>query len=108
MRKRTILRASIVLALIFLIIVGGNAQALGSLYTFLPIVVNGITESPSPTTPPPNNNQAPNPSFEDGTSFPDSWSTFSSGVTYYWSNSTAHSGSHSVCITNVSAYNEGS
>jgi hypothetical protein len=64
MKKRTLLRYSIVLVLVLLIIVGGNAQALSQLTVYLPIVVNETPETPTPTTPPPSNPQLLNGYYE--------------------------------------------
>lgn len=52
MKKRTLLRFSIVVALALLIIIGGNVQALSQLTIYLPFVVKETLETPSPTTPP--------------------------------------------------------
>jgi len=100
MKKRTLLRANFLIVMAILIFTVGNGRALSQLTVYFPIIMNGVEESPPI-------NLAPNPSFEIGTNFPVSWTTFSSGASYDWSDATAHLGSRSICITDVSAYNEG-
>jgi hypothetical protein len=48
-------------------------------------------------------NTAPNPSFEQGSALPDGWVPKDSNATFTWSNTTARSGSRSVCISGVAA-----
>ena len=52
MKKRTLLRLSLVLAIISMLGIGGIAQALGQMQTYLPIVVNNHAEPPTPTATP--------------------------------------------------------
>ena len=59
MKKRTLLRSSILIVLAVFLIVGGNAKAFNQLTLYLPIVVDGTEESPSPTTPPPSTTEPP-------------------------------------------------
>lgn len=49
-----------------------------------------------------NGNLAPSPSFEDGSIAPNGWITvtWSGTMTFTWDNTTAHSGSHAVAISN--------
>jgi hypothetical protein len=53
------------------------------------------------------NNLAPNPSFEEGGSQPSGWASYLGGATYTWSATNAHTGSHSICISNMSASTSG-
>lgn len=53
MKKKTLLRLSLVLAIISMLGIGGIAQAFGQLQTYLPIVVNNHAEAPTPTASPP-------------------------------------------------------
>lgn len=46
-------------------------------------------------------NLAPNPSFEEGNTQPDGWFGVLGGATYTWNSSVAHTGIHSVCISNI-------
>ena len=64
MKRRTLLRSSILIIFAFLLIVGGNAKAFNQLTLYLPIVVDGTAESPSPTTPPPSTTEPPPPTTE--------------------------------------------
>jgi Carbohydrate binding domain len=48
-------------------------------------------------------NTAPNPSFEMGTTQPDGWQSNNSWVTFTWKSNEAHTGSHSICISNMVA-----
>jgi hypothetical protein len=53
------------------------------------------------TVPPEPRNLAPNPSFEDGTASPDGWHPALSGADYGWDDNVAHTGTHSIWISNV-------
>ena len=64
MKKRTLLRSSILIVLAVLVIVGGNAKAFNQLTLYLPVVIDGTSESPSPTTPPPSTTEPPPPTTE--------------------------------------------
>ena len=59
MKKRNILRSIILVVVIVLLVVGGNASAINQLTIYLPLVVNGTAETPSPTTPPPSTTEPP-------------------------------------------------
>jgi hypothetical protein len=54
MKKRTLLRASIIVAVVLLLVIGGNARELDQLSVYLPIIFEGHTDSvtPEPTQPP--------------------------------------------------------
>lgn len=52
MKKWTLLRSSILIILVLLLISGGNVKALNQLDLYLPIVFQGITETPTPTVTP--------------------------------------------------------
>jgi len=50
MKQKTILRSSILIVLVILLIFGGYALAIVNMNLYLPIVINGKVESPSPTS----------------------------------------------------------
>jgi len=69
MKKKNLLRSSILIILSILLISGGNVKALNQLDLYLPIVFQGITETPAPTAtptipttqPPPSTTEPPPP-----------------------------------------------
>jgi hypothetical protein len=61
MKKRTLVRSSILIVLAILLVVGGNAKAFNQLTLYLPLVIDGTSESPSSTTPPPSTTEPPSP-----------------------------------------------
>lgn len=58
-KRRTLLRAGIIVVIVILVVASGNARALSQLTIYIPIVVDGTVESPSPTTPPPSTTEPP-------------------------------------------------
>lgn len=54
---------------------------------------------------PARSNLAPNPSFEKGRKqLVNGWTTWDANATFTWNKSTAYSGNHSICISNVGTY----
>ena len=52
MKKRTLLRSIVLVAVVLLLIVGGKASAIGQMTVYLPLVLGGQLETPSPTPTP--------------------------------------------------------
>ena len=52
MKKRTLLRSIILVAVIVLLVVGGNASGINQLTIYLPLVVSGLVETPAPAPTP--------------------------------------------------------